>query len=311
MSDKNREEIQHAIGAQGTLVLHDVAGSIRLRGTDTDEVHVVAQPSSGDRMPQLVVRKSEGALHIEPEERVLNLLGASFSRKAAIDFEVELPRAARVEINTVSADVDAAGLTGDQRYRTVSGDLELERTGGRISLTTVSGDVKLIASDALELEATTTSGDLELDAGILQLVRIRSVSGDARLKGAFRAGPEHGMETVSGDLRLEPRAGLTVETSRALEVSRGRRIVVGDGAALFRFRSMSGDVRVAGGSETHEQPAPARTPPARTPTAPAAPPEPPAVPERTDSLEILRALEAGEIDVEEATRRLEEVAPHA
>jgi hypothetical protein len=82
--------------------------------------------------------------------------------------------------------------------------------------------------------------------------------------------------------------------------------VVGDGAALFRFRSMSGDVRVAGGSETHEQPAPARTP-----TAPAAPPEPPAVPERTDSLEILRALEAGEIDVEEATRRLEEVAPHA
>ena len=228
MSDRNREEIKHAIGAQGTLVLHDVAGSIRLRGTDTDEVHVLARPSSGDLLPPLIVRKSEGALHIEPEGRVLNLLGASFSRKAAIDFEVELPRAARVEINTVSADVDAAGLTGDQRYRTVSGDLGLERTGGRICLTTVSGDAKLIASDALELDATTTSGDLELEAGVLQLVRISSVSGDARLRGAFRAGPEHGMETVSGDLRLEPRAGLTVETSRALEVARGRRIVVGE-----------------------------------------------------------------------------------
>ena len=296
MSDTTKEEIRHTIGAQGSLVLHEVSGSVRLRGTDGDEARVVAQPSSGDRMPQLVVRKSEGALHIEPEQRVLNLPGASFSRKAAIDFEVELPRAARLEVNTVSADVDAAGLVGDQRYRTVSGDVELERSGGRISLTTVSGDVKLTASDALELDATTTSGDLELEAGVLALVRIRSVSGDARLKGAFRAGPNHGMETVSGDLRLESETGLTVETSRALEVSRGRRIVVGDGAALFRFRSMSGDVRVARGSEMQDQPAPA---------------EPPDASQGPDSLEILRALEAGEIDVEEATRRLEEVAPHA
>jgi hypothetical protein len=303
MTDKNMEEIRHTIGAQGTLVLHDVAGSIRLRGTDTEEARVVAQPSSGHRLPPLVVRKSDGALHIEPEQRGLNFLGASFSRSSGIDFEVELPRAARVEINAVSADVDAAGLLGEQRYRTVSGDLGLEGAGGRISLTTVSGDAKLTASEALELDATTTSGDLELDAGVLTLVRIRSVSGDARLRGAFRQGPEHGMESVSGDLRLEPHTGLTIETSRALDVSRGRRIVVGDGAALFRFRSMSGDVRVAGGSETKERPAPAPAMP-----APAEPPEARPAP---DSLEILRALEAGEIDVEEATRRLEEVAPNA
>jgi hypothetical protein len=303
MSDSSREEIRHRIGAQGTLVLHDVSGSVRLRGTDTDEARVVARAGSGHRLPPLDVRKSEGALHIEPEERVLNLLGASFSRKASIDFEVELPRGARVEINTVSADINAASLTGDQRYRTVSGDLQLDRTGGRISLTTVSGDARMTASEALELDATTTSGDLELKAGVLALVRIRSVSGDARLKGTFRAGPDHGMETVSGDLRLEPETGLTVETSRALEVSRGRRIVVGDGAALFRFRSMSGDVRVTGGSETRRQPASEATmpEPAKAPDAPQGP----------DSLEILRALEAGEIDVEEASRRLEEVAPHA
>src|SRR5688500_13732808 len=303
MSDNGREEIRHTIGTQGTLVLHDVSGSIRLRGTDTDEARVVARPSSGHRLPPLDVRKSDGALHIEPEQRGLNILGGSFSRSSGIDFEVELPRAARVEINTVSADVDAAGLTGDQRYRTVSGDLELDRTGGRISLTTVSGDARMTATEALELDATTTSGDLELKAGVLALVRIRSVSGDARLKGAFRPGPEHGMETVSGDLRLEPETGLTVETNRALEVSRGRRIVVGNGAALFRFRSMSGDVRVAGGSEARQQPVSEATMPELA-KAPDAAQEP-------GSLDILRALEAGEIDVEEASRRLEEVAPNA
>ena len=332
--------LRHTIGAGGTFGLRTVSGSVSVRGTDTDEAVVVARLSNGGRRhgpPPLSVRRSENALHVEPEQKGAALFGASFGQRGvpSIDFEIELPKGARVEINTVSADVTAHGLAGDQSYRVVSGDLELENIEGRVALVSVSGDAVLRDGGALELEATTTSGDLEVQAQRLDLVRLRSVSGDARLHGAFNAGPEHRVETVSGDLWLEVEGGLTIEASGPkvslssalpgrVDDSRGSRgLVIGDGAARLRFRTLSGDVHVdgAGARRAHSRPA---TPPAPEPPVPPAPPtvppfdadeptrayratrpdDPPAAAPR-EPLEVLRALERGEIDVEEATRLLE------
>jgi hypothetical protein len=84
-------------------------------------------------------------------------------------------------------------------------------------------------------------------------------------------------------------------------------MVSGDGTARLRFRSLSGDVRLTGvaGRTTHAVPNEPQTAPPQPPQPPA-PPAPPAAPQMSneDSLEILRALERGEIDVEEASRRL-------
>jgi hypothetical protein len=81
--------------------------------------------------------------------------------------------------------------------------------------------------------------------------------------------------------------------------------VIGDGAARLRFRSLSGDLHVMGaGGERGVKDQPFTPPAPNYPPMPPAPPAPPA-PNAPDSLEILRQLERGEIDVEEAQRRLE------
>jgi hypothetical protein len=74
---------------------------------------------------------------------------------------------------------------------------------------------------------------------------------------------------------------------------------VGDGAAAVAFSSMSGDLAV-----TRSRQQPAATEPAAT--APAT--SRPATPAPDDRNEILRALERGDIDVDEAMRRLGENA---
>jgi hypothetical protein len=91
-----------------------------------------------------------------------------------------------------------------------------------------------------------------------------------------------------------------VEVKRGLDVASGsgRQLVHGDGAARLRFRSLSGDFDLSGGesrgaADMQREGVP---PPEALDEAP-----------REDSLEVLRALERGEIDVEEATRRLEGV----
>ncbi|MDP8903915.1 MAG: DUF4097 family beta strand repeat-containing protein [Chloroflexota bacterium] len=284
-------EVRHRIGRNGRVVLRSVAGSIRVRGTDTDEAVVVARSERGT--PPLNVERAEGSLLVEPPRAGLSILGRSAGfREIDIDFDVELPRHARLDLSTVSAELTVEGVFGEQSYKTVSGDVRLADVGGRVSARAVSGDVELHQGGRLELDATTTSGDVTIHAQLLDRLSVRSVSGDVAIAAVLRPGPRHSVETVSGDLELRSAGGVTVELARALDLGRaGRRpIVIGDGAAQLVFRSMSGeaDVRAGDGAE-----------------------RPSSAPARPDRLAILRALERGEIDVDEAARQLEEVGADA
>ncbi|MEO6351001.1 MAG: DUF4097 family beta strand repeat-containing protein [Candidatus Limnocylindrales bacterium] len=277
--------IRHTVGANGTFGLNNVSGDIRIRGEETDEIVVMARWENGDKdkpLP-LVVRRGEGSLHIDTDDRSGWI---SFRHHGSIEFEVTVPRNARVDISSVSSDIESHHIYGDQTYKTVSGDLLVDGTSGRVSATTVSGDLQLTAIDALEANLTTTSGDVEAFAKTFAPVRVRTVSGDVDLRGGFASGPQHTVETVSGDLSIDAMSGLSVDTKRGLDFSKQNKgpIVSGDGSANLRFRSLSGDVRLSGFSA-------------------AQPPQPQA--NREDSMEILRALERGEIDVDEASRRLE------
>jgi hypothetical protein len=299
-------EIRHRIGAAGRFSLNNISGDITVRGIAGDEVIVNArwERGGGDRALPLAVRRDEGSLLVETDEQS-NWF--SFRHRGAIEFDVSVPFGARVEIQAVSADIDAHGLTGDQSYKTVSGDLVIDGCGGRVSATTVSGDLQLTAVQPVEVNATTTSGDIEASAPTFQPVRLRTVSGDMSIRGGFAAGPQHTIESVSGDLSLETTSGLTVDTKRGLDFTKKdiKPMVSGDGSANLRFRSLSGDVRLSGFSAA-QPPQPGQPPMPPMPPMPVQPP----VMNREESLEILRALERGEIDIEEASRRLEGAPTH-
>jgi hypothetical protein len=299
MSDEQAQNspatIQHTIGATGTFSLNNVSGDIRIRGADTTEAVVIARWENGkDRPLPIAVRRGEGSLHIDTDDRSGWF---SFKHHGEIEFEITLPRNTRVDITAVSSDIESHDLDGDQTYKTVSGDLVIAGASGRVSATTVSGDLQLLAGDATEANLTTTSGDIEAEARMFSPVRVKTVSGDVELRGRFAPGPQHTVETVSGDLDIDVRGGLTVDTKRGLDLSKKNKgpMVSGDGSASLRFRSLSGDVRLSGFS-----PAQPPQPQSQWPQ-----PEPQQHVAREDSMDILRALERGEIDVDEASRRLE------
>jgi Toastrack DUF4097 len=343
MSDQQNDiyrdpaEIRHQIGANGQFTLSVAAGSVEIRAGDSGEAVVLARSEGGraDALP-LSVRKSDGTLQIEVTDRsAFAPFSGWFGRHSGVDFQVTLPAGARATISTVSADIRSEGLVGEQTYKTVSGDAELAPAGGRLRVSTVSGDMQVRNSGSIELSLSTTSGDMRVRGAELKAFDARSVSGDIDLAGSLAAGPLHSAETVSGDLAIDAHGGVTVDIRRGLDFGGGpRTLVSGDGAAQLRFRTLSGDVRVEGGrradeprdqdhgrheraQERMERHAARRAErfAARmarfdddSPTEPVenlgVPPAPPA-PE-PDQLEVLRALERGEIDVDEAARRLQE-----
>lgn len=340
--DERHAVISHRIGADGTLVLRTVRGSVRMLGTDESEARVEVRyalpegSASIDPEHDGVVRVSRGAdeLRIEADDTtgsLLNALGKMFSGQGPrVDFDVFLPRAATLRLSGVSANLDIHGLRGEQEIRTVSGDVSLVDVGGSVTLQTVSGDVSVHGTD-LELRVTTTSGDLDVRVERLRVTRVRSVSGDIRLQGRFDPGPEHTIESISGDAEIAPVNGVTANMTslsgsihtdlpHRRESGRGkRRIIVGNGEASVTFRTMSGDLSIARGSgEVARTDETARQAPSRMPStsaaadAPAAADssqanQPPSASQPLNELDVLRALERGDIDVQAAARMLEEL----
>ena len=319
------QEIEHEVGADGRFALRVTSPDVELRGVEgtTARVRVEfelrgasdAEADAAFEAVQYRVNRGDGLLEVSEPKRmevglgaIGRLLGVSGIR---VDTRVvaEVPERAAVSYTGVSADVTGIGLRGMQDYKTVSGDLALSDLGGPIRVTGVSSDVSLRAEEPVRLQANSVSGDLSVIAPRLDECRVVTVSGDVELEGDLAA-THHHVETVSGDLSLGLVGGLTLEVrglstdvsvavAHRSEGSRDRRrYVIGDGAATLRFSSMSGDVVVSGARRT------AVPPPTVVPHAPK-PPAPPAPPLGPDEqLAVLQALERGEIDVDEASRRL-------
>jgi hypothetical protein len=312
------QTIDHTIGETGSLSLSVRSADVRLHGISGGEAHVratfeisAASDADADRIfeeIQMRVRKLDAELSVDEPENP-DPIGKLFTRifrghgDYELSLEAELPERAQVRLRGVSSDVTASDLRGEQRYQTVSGDLSVTNSGGSLSLETVSGDASVRADEPLAVRAQTVSGDLNIIASTLRSFRATTVSGDIQLEAELASDGDFRAETVSGDLSVGLVGsatfevhGLSTDVSSELDhrlegqVDR-RRLIIGTGSPRMVFNSMSGDVDIRHPRRISARPA---TQPGREPT--------PA--QQESQLEVLRALERGEIDVDEATRRL-------
>lgn len=240
---------------------------------------------------------------------------------------------------TASGDVRLSIASGQVSLQTVSGDAELvAEVPVRIEGRSVSGDLRLRAPRVTAARLSTTSGDIlvegELGEGPHE---IDTVSGDVRL--ATNAEVRIETRSVTGAVRSD--LDHRLEGGRGIGAS--GLLIVGGGTVPVRWRSMSGDLRIVapGGARQATPPEPpvaiVPAPPAVTAPEPPIAPAPPSAPTapspaygvvaearasanpsgqprrlRTDEqdaarLEILRALERGEVTIDEANIRLEAV----
>ena len=316
------QEIEHEIGERGQISLRVTNPDVEMRASDGNTARVrisfqirAASESEADevfdRLRYLVTEAADSLEVTEPKHGpgagIGSLVRLFGSGQVDASVEVHAPRHCDLRYSGVSSDLTAAGFQGQQQYRTVSGDLVLDAIGGEVRIKGVSGDISLRAAAPLTaLEVNTVSGDVSAFAPRMEQIRVTTVSGDIELEGVLANGHDHRVETVSGDLSLGVTDHLTVEVRglstdadiRLPHRSEGsrdrRRYVIGDGTAHVLFSSMSGDIEVR--------------PPRRTGSAPLPPPPPvapqPPAPDASVQMAVLLALERGEIDVDEAARRL-------
>jgi hypothetical protein len=318
MTTTTASMLEHAIGAEGLLAIRLRDGDVRLHGVDGDVVRV-RDANGSDLTEMFAVDRGRGSLSLKAAGRGLEIIvGPRAVRRGARrspELEIDIPRRATLVIDAASGDIEGDGLVGDQRYRTASGDVVLHAVSGRLSVEAVSGDVEVIATGSADLTARSMSGDVAIRAATLSSLLVNTTSGDMKIAGRLAGAGPFGIETVSGDGLLAPAGDIRIEMTsltgdltsdlEGKQVSgRGRRsLTIGSSGPVVTFRSMSGDLRVA-------RPTPiGAAAEASTGERPGTEPTPAngAIAAAYDDarLRILRSLERGEIDVDEAGRRLE------
>ncbi|MCC6172204.1 MAG: DUF4097 family beta strand repeat protein [Gammaproteobacteria bacterium] len=259
----------------GTVAVSNVAGRVEIEGWNRPEVHVGGQVGRNVQRVEVI---RDGARTVV---KVVLPRGASMRGSEAM-LQIRMPAASRLEVSTVSADVQTRGIAGAQRVSSVSGDLALDAADAPLEVKTVSGDVLLRGSGRAgkarvssvsgdlrterlggELEATTVSGDQRLVLGALRSLRLRSTSGDVELRGAPQRGATLEVESVSGDLTLALQAAAGFEldaesfsgeistcygargaSAGAVGPGKVLRSRRGEGGARLRLKTMSGEISV-------------------------------------------------------------------
>ncbi|WP_169560690.1 DUF4097 family beta strand repeat-containing protein [Nevskia ramosa] len=256
--------------SNGRVSVNNVAGIIEVTTWDRNEVSIGGRLGSSD-----------DKLEISGDSNELNLV-VRLPKKSRNGhdtvLELRVPTNARVELETVSADVVVNGSKGPVKVNTVSGDIALALASSEVSVQTVSGDVKLKApstntrlnsiSGDLDLEGLsgqlsleTVSGNIELRrGGKFSDLKLKSVSGDLRLDVALTDSAQVGGQTLSGEITMivpQALSGTALLKSFSGDVhcegattvenhsSKKREYVWGDGrGARIELSSFSGDIRV-------------------------------------------------------------------
>ncbi|MEQ9499304.1 MAG: DUF4097 family beta strand repeat-containing protein [Deltaproteobacteria bacterium] len=228
--------------------ISNINGRIEVRVWDQAAVRLAARYEEKDTRVTFERDGSGVAIEVRPRYRD--------GRGATADLVVDVPRAARLDVNSVNADIRLA-TGGELDLSTVNGDAEIDTSGERVSIESVNGDIELRAGD-IALRAQTVSGDVEVQAKTITDLSAKSVSGDLEFEAQALGAGSHSVKTHSGDVKLRlPESGSVHIEMKSFG---GRRTLGQPGAdAKLRVKTFSGDVDLIGPktSRAPAEPAPA------------------------------------------------------
>jgi hypothetical protein len=254
-------EEQFPVGDSPGLSLDTVSGRVTIRRSTERLIRVHARKyGRQDAVDNTRIEfSSEGdvlKVHTRSESR--SILGGD--RLCSVDFDVSVPSGCRIQVQTISAEVDIREIGGAVEVKTVSGGIFVDESAGSSVITTVSGG---FTGHVLEgtLRLTAVSGNSRVTDSRLDEFEVESVSGSIELATALHATGRYRANTVSGDLRLHvpDETGITVHlgtvsghihselpsTVRKVGFSNWQGEINGGGAELH-LSSVSGNVTVSG-----------------------------------------------------------------
>lgn len=309
MSEGDRIERTFKTGPIVDLDVTNIRGSIEVKSWDREEVRVTATVG-GDGSRDLIEIEIDGGdgYAVAKVEAVKNA-GAWMreifrSKPPSVDLDLRCPATTQlnvrsaactvgvenltgsVDITQASGRVRVASLNGSFTLKSASGGLVATHLNGPVNLKSVGGELIITDSLVTSLAIQTVSGGVEVNrmAPGNDPIVLNSVSGGAKLVLDPASGYTAAIRTVTGSVNTDIRAEVAEQTRTTWKAD------LNGGGREIRINSISGNIDLLGADAKPES----------------ADPGPGKGDERTA---VLKSLDAGNIDVSEALRRLGDAPP--
>jgi DUF4097 and DUF4098 domain-containing protein YvlB len=206
-----------AVAPDVTVEVANVQGSVVITAWDKNEVELDAELESDK--DELEFEASERHVSIEVD-RPDHRYGRGDEEDAFLTLRV--PKGARLNVETVSAEIGVTGVRGEQRLETVSGEVRTQAFDAPVSATAVSGEIIVtgnggkagVSTETVSGTSTVTgvrgnyrgevvSGEIQATVAAVEQMEVSSVSGDIHVQAELTPAARVEMETVSGTVALK------------------------------------------------------------------------------------------------------------
>jgi DUF4097 and DUF4098 domain-containing protein YvlB len=222
---EKRFEKKFAVSPGGTLRIATDVGSIKITGTGSNEVSVVAQLRGRDRDVEafdITAEETKGGVEVRGKGRTKRGWFWN-SVELTVDYTIQVPHEYSLDIHTSGGDVEVNSLKGEMRGGTSGGNIVLGAVEGKVTMETSGGDIR-VEKAAGDMKLETSGGNITI-GNVEGAVDVETSGGDIRL-GEVR-GRVHA-ETSGGNVRVKvtgANEGIHAETSGGnIEVMIGKNV---------------------------------------------------------------------------------------
>ncbi len=327
MTDERIEQV-FATGLEAQVSIESVHGAVTVESWDQPQVHVVAI-RRGENARVILEGEGQWVSARTEIDRETGIFGRGNKEAIAeVEYALRVPRATRLTARAVQGPLRISGLRGAIEVSSVHGPVAVSDCEGAVRAEATNGHVEL-TQVAGQVEVYTANGGIAFRGGHPQSVTAETVNGLISVE-PLASGTDVRARTVNGELALTLAAGVAAELEASGVMLRthfetphqptasgrgGWRGVVGDGtpSAHVAYSTVNGTLVVRGDGvaappATVAQAAWQPSPPPPPPPAPP-PPPPPQVARPRTNMEILEAVDRGEISVEEAVKLMSGTNP--
>lgn len=179
------------LDSSATLSVDNISGSVIVTGWNRNEVQITGTLGRGTEELRISGDSSRMDIDVVLPKHSRNV--------KPTHLVISLPRGCRLDVDTVSADIDLSDFDGDMELESVSGDIKAVCGAGDVAIESVSGEIRLQGQSS-DTEVENVSGDIRL-RGIDGVLSVNSVSGDILVEGGTFSSIS--AEAVSGNLQFD------------------------------------------------------------------------------------------------------------
>jgi len=182
------------------ISLHNLKGSVLVRGWDKAQVHVVYTVAS-----TRVEVDSDILPNTGPAEKLhfdTHLLDSTLpSNEQGADYTLDVPAGASLEIRNPQGKILIQGMQADASVESVGGDISIRDYSGRLSVRSVAGDIEIIRPSG-NVEAVSVTGSLHFVSPTTTRLHGTTTSGRILYEGDFMDRGDYFLSAYSGDVDI-------------------------------------------------------------------------------------------------------------